>query len=350
MPLCKDRLPDHIVHLVEQCAMASTAAPVFADLHLLTVLAQTRSYTQAARRLGISKASVSMRIAELERSAGVPLVRRTTRSVGLTQAGQQLVEETEAAFERITHSFAGVRDLGDVPRGLIRVTAPVALGRQHITATLPSFLRRFPEIRVELDLTDRFVNLAQEGFDLAIRHTQAPPDTHVAWTLCESRSLLVASADYLKRNGRPEHPSDLASHRCLLYLRDGARQSWSFERQAARQKAERVIVAVDGPLRANNSEVLRSAVLGGLGIGLLPDFSAADFLGPRQLLEVLPQWRPVGFFGERIYAIRPWSARVPRAVQCLVDHLRAEFAAGFEPAGATRPASSRRPPPAGPRA
>ena len=329
--------------------MASASAPVFADLHLLTVLAHTSSYTQAARRLGISKASVSMRIAELERAAGVPLVRRTTRSVGLTQAGQQLVEETEAAFERITHSFAGVRDLSDVPRGLVRVTAPVALGRQHITRTLPPFLRQFPEIRVELDLTDRFVNLAQEGFDLAIRHTQAPPDTHVAWTLCESRSLLVASADYLKRMGQPEHPSELASHRCLLYLRDGARQSWSFERSTARQKPERAIVAVDGPLRANNSEVLRDAVLGGLGIGLLPDFSAADFMGSRQLVPVLPQWRPVGFFGERIYAIRPWSARVPRAVQCLVDHLRAAFAPGFEASNAKPSPASRRPSSAGPR-
>lgn len=305
------------------------AAPAFADLHLLTVLAQTRSYTQAARRLGISKASASMRIAELERAAGVPLVRRTTRSVGLTQAGQQLVEETQAAFERITHSFAGVRDLAGAPRGLVRVSAPVALGRQHITPTLPAFLRDYPEIRIELDLSDRLVNLSQEGFDLAIRHTQAPPDTHVAWELCESRSLLVASADYLKRAGRPQHPSDLAQHRCLLYLRDGGRQSWSFERSRGRAKAEQVIVGVDGPLRANNSEALREAVLGGSGIGLLPDFSASAYLGPRQLVEVLPQWRPVGFFGERIYAIRPWSAHVPRAVQCLVDHLRGALAGGF---------------------
>jgi DNA-binding transcriptional LysR family regulator len=308
--------------------MSTAPTPAFADLHLLTVLSQTRSYTQAARRLGISKASASMRIAELERAAGVPLVRRTTRSVGLTQAGQQLVEETQAAFERIAHSFAGVKDLAGAPRGLVRVTAPVALGRQHITPLLPAFLHQYPEIRIELDLTDRFVNLAQEGFDLAIRHTQAPPDTHVAWALCDTRSLLVASADYLKRHGRPQHPSDLATHRCLLYLRDGARQSWSFERSGAR-KAEPVIVAVDGPLRANNSEALRAAVLGGLGIGLLPDFSAATHLGPRQLVEVLPQWRPVGFFGERIYAIRPWSARVPRAVQCLVDHLREALAGGF---------------------
>jgi DNA-binding transcriptional LysR family regulator len=308
--------------------MAMNPVPAFADLHLLTVLGETRSYTQAARRLGISKASVSGRIAELERSAGVPLVRRTTRSVGLTQAGQQLVEETRASFERIAQSFAGIRDLAGSPRGVLRVTAPVALGRQYVAPSLPAFLLQYPEIRLELDLGDRLANLPQEGFDLAIRHTQAPPETHVAWQLCPSRSLLVASAEYLRCRGRPAHPSDLAGHACLLYLRDTAGQSWSFERGTGR-KAERAVVAVDGPLRANNSEVLREAVLGGLGIGLLPDFSAASHLGPRQLVAVLPEWRPLGFFGDGIYAIRPWAPQVPRAVQCFVDHLRTVFAGGF---------------------
>jgi DNA-binding transcriptional LysR family regulator len=308
--------------------MSIDATPSFADLHLLIVLSETRSYTQAARRLGISKASVSGRIAELERAAGVPLVRRTTRSVGLTQAGQQLVDETRGAFERITQSFSGVRDLAGTPRGRLRVTAPVALGRQYVAPSLPAFLQKYPEIRLELDLGDRLANLSQEGFDLAIRHTQAPPDTHVAWQLCSSRSLLVASAEYLRREGRPEHPSELSARACLLYLRDTAGQSWSFERGTGR-RAERVVVAVDGPLRANNSEVLREAVLGGLGIGLLPDFSAAAHLGPRQLVPVLPQWRPLGFFGDAIYAIRPWAPQVPRAVQCFVDHLKSVFAKGF---------------------
>jgi DNA-binding transcriptional LysR family regulator len=308
--------------------MKTSPVPVFADLHLLTVLGETRSYTQAARRLGISKASVSSRIAELERAAGVPLVRRTTRSVGLTQAGLQLADETRASFDRIAQSFAGIRDLAGHPRGLVRVTAPVALGRQYVAPTLPAFLRQYPEIRLELDLNDRLANLPQEGFDIAVRHTQAPPETHVAWRLCASRSLLVASTDYLRRHGTPAHPSDLAQHACLPYLRDAAGQSWSFERGTGR-KAERVVVPIDGPLRANNSEVLREAVLGGLGIGLLPDFSAAAHLGPRQLVPVLPDWRPLGFFGDGIYAIRPWSPQVPRAVQCLVDHLRAAFAAGF---------------------
>ena len=307
----------------------SSTPPAFADLHLLTVLAQTRSYTQAARRLGLSKATVSQRIADLERAAGVPLVRRTTRSVGLTPAGQQLVDDTQSAFERIEHSFAGIRDLAGSPRGLVRLTAPVALGRQHIAPTLPGFLARYPDIRLELDLSDRFVNLAQEGFDLAVRHVQAPPETYIAWDLCPSRSILVASRDYLHRHSTPQHPDDLVQHACLLYLREGSSgQVWSFEREQ-RRRTERVDVTVSGPLKANNSEVLREAVLAGLGIGLLPDFTAAPAMGAGALVQVLPAWRPLGFFGDRLYALRPWSPRIPQAVQCLVDHLKEALRPGF---------------------
>ncbi|MBK0392591.1 LysR family transcriptional regulator [Ramlibacter algicola] len=296
--------------------------PSFDDLHLLTVLAQTRSYTSTAARLGISKASVSMRVAALERAAGVQLVRRTTRSVTLTPAGQEFVGASAHAFEHIERAFGGVRDLADEPRGLVRVTAPVALGRQHIAPTLAAFCTRYPEVRLELDLSDRLVNLAQDGFDLAIRHAEAPPETHVAWALAPCTSILVASAGYLHRRGMPKHPNDLAGHACLLYLRGGGR-TWTFQRG----DEDPVSVVVDGPLKANNSEVLRQAALGGLGIALLPAFSAAGHMGTRRLVQVLPKWRPLGFFAEQIYAIRPWSPHVPRAVQCVVDHFKAVFAA-----------------------
>ncbi len=305
--------------------MAEHISRLLPDTHLLAIVAQTRSFTQAARRLGISKASVSMRIRDLERAIGVALVRRTTRSVSLTEAGRQLAEDTQSAFARIEQSLSSVADLAGSERGLVRVTAPVALGRQQLTPMLVPFLQRYPEIRIELDLNDRFVNLVQEGFDLAIRHTQTPPETQVAWVLAGSRSLLVASEDYLRKRGTPTHPSDLATHSCLLYLRDGPAASWSFEKRSKSRRVEQVSVPVTGPLKANNSEVLRAAVLGGLGIGLLPDFSAA---GPdaKELIPVLPAWSPVGFFGERLYAVRPWSTRVPRAVQSLVEHLRKSFA------------------------
>jgi DNA-binding transcriptional LysR family regulator len=305
--------------------------PVLPDLHLLTVLADTHSYTQAARRLGISKASASMRISELERAAGVPLVRRSSRSVALTEAGQQLVEEVQDAFSRIEQGFNGVRDRVGAPRGLVRVSAPVALGRQVIAPLLPAFLSQYPEVRLELDLGDRLVNLSQEGFDLAIRHTEAPPETHVAWVLCETRSWLVASPGYLAQHGTPAHPSDLAAHRCLAYLRGGAAQRWDFESAAPRKRGERVSVPVSGPFKANNSELLREAALAGLGIALLPDFSCVQALRDGRLLPLLPDWKPVGFFGGRLYALRPFAtAQVPRAVQCFVDHLRRCLQGGME--------------------
>lgn len=301
--------------------MQRNLGSVLPDLHLLTVLAQTQSFTAAAQRLGVSKASVSTRIRELEKAAGVPLVRRTTRSVVLTEAGLRLAQDIDASFARIAESFSNAKDLAGAPRGLVRVTAPVALGRQVIAPVLPAFLMKYPEVRLELDLTDRLINLAQEGFDLAIRHSDHPPDTYVAWPLSESRSILVASQGYLQRRGTPSHPADLADHDCLMYLRDLDR-TWSFEKARARKNGERISVPVNGPLRANNSEVLREAALGGLGIALLPDFTASDLLKQKQLQPVLPSWKPVGFFGQHIHAIRPWTAQVPRAVRCLVDHLR----------------------------
>jgi DNA-binding transcriptional LysR family regulator len=276
-----------------------------------------------------------MRISELERAAGVLLVRRTTRSVGLTEAGQQLVNDMLPAFGRISESYTAVKDLVGTPRGLVRVTAPVALGRQHLAPCVAAFLKRFPEIQIELELTDRFVNLANEGFDLAIRHTNTPPETHVAWVLCETRSVLLASPAYLAARGVPAHPSELSTHDCLLYLGGGHSANWTFAKtaRAAKSADERVGVNIRGSLKANNSEVLRDALLAGLGIGLLPDFSLpppnAD--GELPLLRVLPDWQAQGFFGDRIYALRPWSAQVPKAVQCLVEYLRAYFEPGFNP-------------------
>lgn len=326
---------------------ARQIAAVVGDLHLLTVLAETRSFTQTARHLGISKASVSMRIKDLERAVGLSLVRRTTRSITLTQAGQQLVEDTRGSFARIEQSFTGARDLMGEPRGLVRVSAPVALGRQVIAPSLPGFLRQFPEIRLELDLSDRFVNLVQEGYDLVVRHATAIPDSYVATVLCESKALLVASPDYLRRRGIPASPPDLARHECLLYLRDGGAPSWSFVRSLARGRVEEVSVPVSGSFKANNSEVLRTAAMEGLGIALLPDFSAvagsregvnqrvpppraaADVAEPGSMVRVLPDWKPVGFFGERLYALRPWAPRAPRAAQCLIKHLSEVFAGGF---------------------
>ncbi|MDB5818775.1 MAG: LysR family transcriptional regulator [Rhizobacter sp.] len=334
--------------------------PLWSHVQALAAIAQAGNFTLAAQRLGLSKAAVSQRVVELERAVGVPLVQRTTRSVRLTDAGQHLVDETLESFAQIERSLAAVRNLADQPRGLVRVTAPVALGRQQVAPHLDEFLRAWPDIRVDLSLDDRLVNLGQDGFDLAIRHVAAPPENHVAWRLCGSRTLLVASPEYLRERGEPTHPSELDGHACLAYLRSGP-AVWRFERNAAgaamaahagqehaegsaspdrssRERTplepERASVNVQGPLRANNSELLRDAVLSGLGIAQVPDFSAAAALRAGRMVELLPGWRPIGFFGDAIYALRPWSPQVPMAVQALVTHLRGALANGFEPATA----------------
>ncbi len=300
--------------------MSSGPRTPFSDMHLLTVLAETRSFSQAADRMGISRSSASMRIAALERMAGVPLVRRTTRRVTLTEAGQQLVLDVAPAFARISSSFHAVHDLTGTPRGRLRITAPVALGRQHISPSLGSFLLRYPDISLELELTDRLVNLAHEGFDLAIRHARHIPDDYVVWKLAPSESVLLASQTYLARRGRPEHPADLARHDCVLYM--GSPRSLAFQRRD--QTGESVYVDVHGPFTANNSEVLREVILAGVGVGLMPDFSLAGDTG-HQLERVLPEWNVQGYFGTHILAVRPFSPRVPLAVHCLVEHFQAVF-------------------------
>lgn len=302
---------------------------LWTHLHWLNVLAQQGSYTAAATHLGVSKAAVSQRMAELERAARVPLVQRTTRSVRLTEAGQRLVDDTQASFEQIAQSFSQVRDLAEQPSGLMRLTAPVALARQQLMPLLTEFLRLHPQVRIELDMADRLRSLATEGFDLAIRHTERAPDTHVAWTLCDTASVLVATRAYLRRAGTPKAPTDLQQHNCLHYPRSQDTPVWSFTQAKSAKGRETVNVPVRGSLVANNSEALREAALAGAGIALLPDFSAQDALRKGQLVAVLPDWQVGGGFGRHIFAIRPYTPHVPRAVSALVTHLREGLAGGF---------------------
>ena len=304
---------------------------LWGHLHWLGVLAQQGSFTAAAARLGVSKAAVSQRIAELERAARVPLVQRTTRSVRLTEAGQRLVDETRVSFEQIAQTFEQVRDLAGQPSGLLRVTAPVALARQQLMPLLTEFLRLHPQVRIELDMADRLRSLATEGFDLAIRHTERAPDTHVAWTLCGTTSVLVAAKAYLRRAGMPQSPADLQQHNCLHYPRSQDTPVWSFTPQSRAAGRETVTVPVRGTLAANNSEALREAALAGLGIAQLPDFSAQHALAQGDLVTLLPHWQPVGAYGSHLWALRPYAPRVPLAVQVLVSWLREQFQPGFTP-------------------
>lgn len=295
---------------------------LWVHLHWLTVLAEQGSFTRAAERLAVSKAAMSQKIKELEQQAGVPLVTRTTRTLRLTSAGEKLVEELRAPFAQIEQSFFSVRDSAGPLRGQIRVTAPVAFARQQLVPHITAFLREHPQVRVQLEVSDRLVSLASEGFDLAIRHSDTLPDTHVALPLCATRALVVASPDYLCRYGQPQTPQALSDHQCLYYPRGSEMPRWAFCRDG---ESEKIVVNISGPFATNNSESIRDAALEGLGIALLPDFSAQAALADGRLTEVLPQWRTSGAFAENLYVVRPWAAQVPRAVNGFVHWLRNAF-------------------------
>lgn len=309
-----------------------TVEDLWGHIRWLIVLEEQGSLTAAARRLSVSKAAVSQRLAELERAAGMELVRRSTRSVALTDAGRRLAHRARPGFEQIVESFANMRELAESPRGALRVTAPVAFSRQHLVPLLPDFMQRFPDIHLELDLSDQLSSISKDGFDLAIRHTYAAslPGTHVAWPLFETRSLLVASPGYLRAHGEPSHPDELVLHRCLHYPRPKGVATWSFEME--RRRGKRLTVPLASAFAANNSEVLRDLALASQGIALAPDFSVHNAIGQGRLLRVMKGWRPTGVFGDHVYAIRPYSAHVPLPVRVFVDYLKVCFAAGFRSA------------------
>ncbi len=294
-------------------------------LHWLTVLAEQGSFTRAAERLEVSKAAMSQKIKQLEEMAGVALVQRTTRSVRLTSAGEKLVNDLREPFSQIAQSFFSVRDSSGPLRGLVRVTAPVAFARQQLVPHITSFLRQHPQVRVQLEVSDRLVSLASEGFDLAIRHSNSIPDTHVALPLCDTRTLLVASPAYLAEYGEPQTPAELQQHHCLYYPRGVELPRWNFVHNT--NGGEQVMVSVSGPFATNNSESIRDAALDGLGIAMLPDFSAGAALAGGRLRVILPQWRAVSAFADKLWIVRPYTAQVPRAVTEFSHWLRAAFKA-----------------------
>jgi DNA-binding transcriptional LysR family regulator len=300
---------------------------LWTHIHWLSILQEQGTYTAAATRLGVSKSVMSQRISELERAVGVRLVQRTTRSVRLTDAGESLVGDVRDAYAHIARSFSQVRDSAGSVRGLLRLTAPVAFARQQLVPRLAEFMAQYPDIRVQLEVSDHIRSIAAEGYDLAVRHSHQVPDTHVAWKLCDTRSMLVATRRYLERCGEPKTPHGLSSHNCLFYPRGTDAPAWTFV--SPTQPAERLTVPISGSFSTNNSEALRDAALHDVGIALLPDFSAQAGLVDGRLIEVLPQWRLKGSFAEEINLIRPYSPQIPKAISVLVGYLRDNFASGF---------------------
>lgn len=304
--------------------MSAPALDRLADLKMLAVLADTRSFTAAAQRLGVSKSLISLRMKALEQELGVSLLLRTTRSVRPTEAGALLIERARPALDTLEDSLGEVRNLTRAPRGRLRLTAPVALGRQHLGPVLRQLGQQYPDIALEVYLSDRFVNLRQEGFDFALRHADQVSDAYVSKRLCATVAHLVASPGYLARHGLPAHPSELARHRCLLYRGDERSPQWSFAPRQGRGPA--VHVKPSDCLSVNNSELLRECAAHGLGIAMVPDFSLGT---GGELQAVLPDWECYAGFGRALYLLKPFSATPTAAHRVVEKALAGHFRPGF---------------------
>lgn len=293
-----------------------------ADMALFARVVEQRGFSAAARQLGIAKSAVSKRIDRLERALGVRLLQRTTRSLSMTEAGRAVYERAVQSIALAEEARSCVANLAEAPRGLLRVTASVAFGKRCIAPLLPAFLAAYPEVRLQFTLLDRLVDLAEEGFDLAIRLNRSPPELAVAKALMPIDYVVCAAPDYLA--GRPiSQPADLASCNCLYYgYRDGGAE-WEFRQGEARQR-----VKVAGNIVVNSSEVVRDLLLAGLGVGLVARYAVADDLRRGTLLPVLGDWRPVGPFGETAFAVWLPQAHLPPKIRAFVDFMAARLPAG----------------------
>nr|WP_211194157.1 LysR family transcriptional regulator [Pyxidicoccus fallax] len=273
-----------------------------------------RSFTQAARVLGVSKSVVSARVARLESRVGEPLLIRTTRKLTVTDAGMGVYAHCARMLQEAGAATRGATDAG---RGSLRINAPVSFAQMYLAAPMARFLAAHPDTHVELVLSDRLVDLVEERVDVALRITRLRDSNLVARKLATTSLHVCAAPAYLKRRGTPERPEDLLHHDCLRYTHLRAEDEWRFYGPRGR-----IRVPVSGSLSTGNGTMLREAVAQGIGLGMLPRFMVDEDLRSGRLVTVLDDFapRPVG-----IHAIHA-SGRTPAPrLRALLDVLAAEF-------------------------
>ena len=303
-------------------------------MHSLTHIAvfmrivESGSFTAAAKKLGLSKPTVSKHIATLEDHLGARLLNRTTRSLGLTEIGKRfhvhcrtIMAELDAAETEVLLSSAA-------PRGRLRITAPSWFGDRLVTAELPDFLALYPDIEIEMSLTNRFVDLIKEDFDLAIRIAPEPPAGLGFRHLLPCVHIVCAAPCYCDRHGRPARPGDLGRHSCLVSTSFASGDCW---RLAGPDGVE--TVKVSGRFRADNGNALHMALLSGLGLSLIPQILVEDDLKTGRLCNALPDYQENSY---SILALYPHEHGVPPKVQAVVDHLAGRM--GRPDRGADTPA------------
>lgn len=281
------------------------------------------SFRGAARALGMPKSSVSRRVAELEARLGVRLLQRTTRRVGLTDAGKAYFDRAAAGIAALEEAEAAARDLAQSPRGTLRITVPVNFGLLVLPQLLTEFLAQHPAVSIQVELLDRQVDLIEERFDVAIRAGSLPDSTLVAQRLSGTKVVVVASPDYLRGRKRPKVPADLAEHDCLLF---GPSQAavWTFA--DGRKPVE---VPVKGPLCANNFFLLREAAAAGLGVARVPALLAEQPVAERRLVTLLDAFVPAEV---PLHAVYPSARYLSPRVRAFVDFLRERLVPGMKPA------------------
>jgi DNA-binding transcriptional LysR family regulator len=289
-----------------------------AALLIFAHVVQQRSFTRAARELGTSTSAVSKRIARLEARLGTSLLTRTTRHVSPTEAGLGLYEHCLRILREVEQAELLVADLNGAPRGLLRVSAPVYFGELHIAPLLAALARRHPELRLELSLSDRFVDLASEGFDLAVRIGPLSGASLSVRKLVRDPLVACAAPAYLERRGTPQHPRDLLEHDCLRYTLASQRGRWRFRGESG----EALYIPVTGPFDSDHSGALREAAIAGLGIVYLPRFYLAEALERGALLRVLADHSRALI---DIQAVYPGQQRLPPKTRVCIDFLAQEL-------------------------
>lgn len=272
------------------------------------------SFTRAAERLGRSKAVLSKHVARLEQQLDIRLLQRTTRRLSPTEDGRAYYERCRDILDDIEELETRLTARHARPTGTLRVSAPQNYGELHLPGLLQTFLQRYPGIRLDLQLSDRFLDLASEGIDVALRITRLPDSSLVARRLGETHSVICAAPDYLDRHGRPQTPQDLARHQCILDTNYDSRAVWDLSHNGERRK-----VPVQGPIRVNSATAAREFALRGLGLAMVPDFVVGDDLRAGRLSAVLEDFRddPIG-----IYAVYSHRRHLSMKVRVFVDFLR----------------------------
>ena len=282
-------------------------------------VADAQSFSEAARRLRITKSTVSRQVGDLESELGARLLHRTTRSLSLTEAGHAYFERAARILADLEDASRAVEEMRASPRGKLRISAPMSFGHRHLMPALSDFLLRYPDVVVDLAMNDEFVDLIEEQFDVAVRITTLPSSSLISRTLALARRVICASPEYLAAHGAPDTPDDLKSHVCLFYSNLASARDWRFVTPDGAPWR----VTVHGRLSANNGDALRIAALRGHGLANLPTFIVGPDVLSGKLATVLDSFVAQDL---TISAVYPHSRHLLPTVLSFVDFLVDQFA------------------------